>query len=170
MNKSLQKNMLLKNNYLKNKHGMFKSLVLRKMQYKLFIKTVQKYLELYNILYETNVERNEKLELLCKMFNYLFETKDIWTNTVFYFTVKSKLLELYNEEKLNDTKLFYQYLVSFELVCTYKKRNRQMCGKMVDGSLCKVHTKCKINLNNRINQSIDSLPINLCEIILNYSV
>ena len=42
--------------------------------------------------------------------------------------------------------------------------------KIVDGSLCKIHTKCKKNLNTRISISLPNFPINLCEIILNYSV
>ena len=163
MNKSLQQNMLLKNNYLNNKYGIFKSIVLRKIQYDLFLKTTKKYLNLF----DKTFTKQERILVAYKLFNYLLETKDIWTliNTEFYFTVKKKLIELYN-----DYKILKEYLILFELCCTYKKRNGTMCGKIVDGSLCKIHTKCKKNLNTRISISLPNFPINLCEIILNYSV
>ena len=152
-----------KNIFLKKRFGLFKSIVYRKIQTKSFTRSIKCYLDL--IFTYTGTKKNNKLK---KLFEYLYRTKDIWGYlTKFSITVKDKLFDFYKY----DPNLSRPYLLLFECLCPYVKRNGQLClNKCKNGNiLCLTHINCKDRLKSSIFSNL-SMSSDICNIIFKYSL
>ena len=159
----LKKNISIHARLLK-RYGRFKSTVIRKMQLRLFSRSLSTFLSKNNILQV----RLLKIMHLKKMYEYLYSTRDIWMhrNNKLSKIIKDKIFEMSQEEP----DAFQDYLVRFEYVCPYIRRDKKICKKKVDtGGCCLTHTKCMDRLEKRIVSSIITLPLDICNIIFKYS-
>lgn len=159
----LQKNMVLKRNFMNKRFGLFKSLVYRNMQYNSFINVCN-----YLLTLHINADSVEKRLQICKdIYEYLLRTTDIWTNNKmerFVNVIKQKTFQFAEEFQI-----FEEYLIKFGWVCPYKKRNGEICKKKNNG-LCKNHKACAERLKNRIIKELPKLPTDLCNIVYMYAL
>ena len=158
----LCKNMLIKKKYMIGRFGFFKSIVYRWMQLRTF-KDVIKSMLLRNVFKRSN----EKISNCKDIYEYLYKTRDIWTDTQeLSNTIKNKLFDLSSEMPC----VFQEYLIRFGYICPYLKLDGHICGKKVNDGLCKRHSKCMIRLKTRISTSIQCFPPELSNIVFEYAL
>ena len=123
-----------KNMFMKHRYGLFKSTVYRNMQLNSFVK------------HSKCILNNQKNNLLgyklknaaiaIEILEYLSRTKDIWWQLDALATIiKNKVFELVNEmeeAKMDEVKVLQQFLIGFGYICTYTKRNVNMCCKRLE--------------------------------------
>lgn len=113
---------------------------------------------------------DERLQYTVKIFDYLQNTLDIWTETYrFLGTVRNKTFELASQYSC-----FKKYVYIFGFACPYPKRNGVLCDSALlitcyEG-LCKRHFDCKKRLKKRIGDSIRHLPVDVCNVIFKYAI
>jgi hypothetical protein len=130
----LKENNIKKQKFMKNRFPKLKGLVYRYVQFLSFMKKTS----LFLIAVEQANDKPARIVIVTNLFTYLYNTRDIWTSLdKFSITVKKKMIELTLEEPTALT----AYLLRFGYICPYPKSN-QICGKEVDGTLCKTHSKC----------------------------
>ena len=160
----LQKNISPGTQLLRNRFGLFKSLVIKQKHYNLFQKTQKKYMSEFQNLYN----KEDRLLHIQKMFNYLYSVHDIWKHIKkFTCTIKKKLFEFAFQEP----KFFKKYLVSFEHICPYPKRRGKICSKKVNGDLCTKHKNSRARLFF-ILSSLEILPLpdDISNIVFKYAL
>ena len=159
--KILQKNMSIKKKYMIGRFGFFKSIVYRWVQLRAF-KDVLEPMILRN---DYIIHSNEKISNCKNIYEYLYKTRDIWTDTrKLSNTVKNKLFDLSSQMPY----VFQEYLILFGYICPYLKLDGQICGKKVNDGICKRHSKCRIRLKTRVSTSIQCFPPELSNIVFEY--
>ena len=151
-----------KNMFMKHRYGLFKSIVYRMMQLKSF--TTLSVCILNNQKNTHNIEH--KLIISILMFEYLSRTKDIWWQLDVSTIIKNKMFDFEYE----DTELKQQFLIGFGYICTYTKRDGNMCCKRLEGeqTLCKIHSACKDRLKSRVSENLLSIHTDIHSIIFKY--
>jgi hypothetical protein len=153
--------MLIKKKYMIGRFGSFKSIVYRWVQLRTF-KDVVKSMILRN---DYIIHSNEKISNCKDIYEYLYKTTDIWTDTqTLSNTIKNKLFDLSSEMPY----VFQEYLSRFGYICPYLKLDGKICGKKVNDGVCKRHSKCSIRLKTRISTSIECFPPELSNIVCKY--
>ena len=153
----------IKKKYMIERYGSFKSAVLRFIQFTYFIKITN---QIINSHYLLIIDRMNKIESVKKMYDYLYSTRDIWTcNIQFKKKVREKLFDFTKDEPT----IFKKYMILFGYICPYIEKNN-ICGKKVYGRICLKHKKEEKNKNININTTLDIFPIEICNIISEYSV
>ena len=157
----IKKNMIKKNKFLEKQYGLFKSIVYRKMQ----IKYLTTHISRLILKCDNVVNKSDKILIAKEIFDYLDRSKDVWCfSNKFLETVRSKAFDLTNE-----IPEFQKYLISFGYICSYIKRDGNICGKRIDGKiLCSMHTLCKNRLENRIEKNLQIIPPEILSIIFKY--
>ena len=130
----------IKKKYMKLRFGFLKSYILRSLQYKYFTKRIYELFRDY---------RYTKIKTITYIYDYLYSTKDIWTNTFPLADIIKNKLILFTEEE----PLFKKYLIEFRYICPYIEKNI-ICGKMINGKLCSEHTKKKRRMNKIIYKNL----------------
>ena len=163
LNNYLKEKNLKKRKFMNNRFPKLKAVVYRHIQILSFIKKVNMF---FSDLEQATGNKPLKIIILTNVFTYLYCTTDIWGPMYEFSTaVKKKVLEFALEEPS-----FTTHLLQFGYICPYPKRNQEICGKEVNGTLCKTHSKCQYRLRSRISLSLPSLPTDLCNIIFQYSL
>ena len=159
----LKKNMMIKNKYMNKKFGYFKSAVYRKIQYAYFKKKVN-----YLLLVNEKSRGKAKIESCKEIYNYFYSTRDIWT------VCGCKNLASVIRNKLFEFSLIVgemkEYLVIFGYVCPYFKMDGKRCYKKTNKGFCDLHHNCKVRFDDRVEKSIQNIPINICNIICAYAL
>ena len=159
-----KENYLKKQKFMKYMFPLLKGLVYRVIQNRSFTAKVKLFIS--NVEQARHISKAEAVLKSKELFTYLYNTRDIWVSKDrFSTTVKEKMIELTKEEPA-----FKTYLLQFGYICPYLKRNQEICGKELDGTLCKTHSKCQDRLRSRILLSLPSLPTDLSNIIFQYSL
>ena len=160
----LKENNIKKQKFMKDRFPLLKGLVYRVIQncsftakVKFFISAVEE---------ARHISKAEAVLVTKDLYTYLYNTRDIWVSKDRFSTVvKLKMIELTKQEPA-----FKTYLLQFGYICPYPKRNQEICGKEVNGTLCKTHSKCQDRLHSRISLSLPCLLTDLCNIIFQYSL
>ena len=161
----LKENNLKKRKFMNNRFPKLKAVVYRYIQFLSFIEKAKMF---FSELEQARGNRPAKIIILSNIFTYIYYTTDIWGPIdTFSTAVKKKVLEI----NLEEPNAFTMHLLRFGYICPYPKRsNQEICGKEVDGTLCRTHSKCQDRLHSRISVSLPSLPTDLCNIIFQYSL
>ena len=131
----LKENNIKKQKFMNNRFPKLKGVVYRRIQFLSFMEKTRSFL----IAVKEANNRSARIVIVTNLFTYLYNTRDIWTShDKFSITLKKKMIELTLEEPAALT----AYLLRFGYICPYPKSNNQICGKEVDGTLCKTHSKC----------------------------
>jgi len=161
---SLKENNIKKRKFMNNRFPKLKGFVYRWIQFLSFIKKVNMF---FSDLEQATGNKPVRIIILTNVFTYLYCTTDIWGPIDKFSTaVKKKVLEF----ALEEPNTFTTHLLQFGYICPYPKRNQEICGKEVNGRLCKTHSKCQDRLRSRISLSLPSLPTDLSNIIFKYSL
>ena len=177
--------------FMDKKFGLFKSLVLRRMQYELFEK--QKRKRVHNVII-----CGDGIHFSCHqdaiiLYEYYYRTLDIWNRiSIIVHNIRRDFRYII---KFNP-KLFDKYLSIFGLCCPYVI-DGNMCLKSVNQSkflqngsweeickynkiygnrielnccLCPFHKKDEIKRKSIITDSLYNFPVELCNIIFQYSL
>ena len=153
----------IKKQYMIEHYGSFKSAVLRFIQFTHFIKITS---QIINSHYLLTGDRMNKIESAKKMYDYLYSTRDIWTcNTRFKKKVREKLFDFTKDEP----NIFKKYMILFGYICPYIEKNN-ICGKKVYGRICHKHKKEEKLRKKDINNTLNTLPDEICNIIFEYSI
>jgi len=163
---SLKENNIKKRKFMNNRFPKLKAVVYRHMQFLSFKDKLNMFFS--DVKQATHISKRLAISITKDMYSYLYNTRDIWTSIDdrFCTTTKKKMLELYEQEPTD----FKSYLLQFGYICPYPKRNQEICGKEVEGTLCKTHSICQNRLRSRISLSLPSLPTDLSNIIFKYSL
>jgi hypothetical protein len=163
--------------------GHFKSLVLRKMQSKLFLNTVDEYKK--NIYF---LEKQPEVDL----FEYYYKTRDIWSrDRNFIYYMRSRLDGLVKTDNS-----FVKYHMTFGFSCPYLKVDGTTCSKLLNintylycnknckkynticehkitepigWSLCEQHKEDEETRKQIVINNLSEFPKELCNIIIGYS-
>ena len=168
--------------FMDKKFGLFKSLVLRRMQYKLFYKQRDK-LFVRNILSLGGIQ----------LYEYYYTTQDIW-NRIYLIVY---LIKRDYRKTIQSDPSIGKYLPVFGVCCPYVKIDGDMCLASVNQSkflqngsweeickynkiygnrielncsLCPLHKKDEIKRKSIIKDSLYNFPVELCNIIFQYSL
>lgn len=151
-----------KNMFMKNRYGLLKSAVYRRIQLKSFTTHI-KYL--MNKLSKTH-HRKDKIIIVIELLEYVSRTKDIWKLLKLVPTIiKNKVFQLaYECDELKP------YLIEFGYICTYTKRDGNMCCKRLEGeqTVCEIHNACKNRLKTRVSDNLLYIHTNIHSIIFKY--
>lgn len=150
-----------KESLLLKKYTPFGANIILHIQKKDFVKNM-------NLLFldiNTSFSPKSRTKYILKLYNYLYQTRDIWaTYGEFFNAIKNKLFEFAELEQN-----FKEYLYLFEFICSYPDNEGNKCGTKIDHGLCEKHTKAKKILKTNIDNGIMYLPSNLCSIIFDYT-
>jgi len=162
---NLEENNLKKQKFMNNRFPKLKGLVYRVIQNRSFNAKVKLFIS--DVLQAGHISRAEAVSNLKDMYTYLYNTRDIWASKDKFSTcVKHRLIEYNIKEPIS----FTTHLLQFGYICPYPKRNKEICAKEVNGTLCKTHSKCQDRLRSRISLSLPSLPPDLSNIVFHYSL
>ena len=144
--------------------GVLKSVVIKIMQYILFHKTLKKHMLDIEKFHKTD----DRLEHFVKISKYIYNNRDIYMrDEIFTNTLKKKIFEFASKAP----EMFQEYLVSFGYICPYPKYpGGELCSKKVNGGLCPKHTRSVDLLSINIDQSLPTLPRDICYIVLKYTL
>ena len=151
-----------KNMFMKHRYGLLKSAVYRKIQLKSFRKHI---IYIMDKLSKTN-HRKDKIIIAIELLEYVSRTKDIWKVLKHVpTTIKNKVFQLsYECDELKP------YLIEFGYICTYTKRDGNMCCKRLEGeqTVCKIHNECKNRLKNKVSDNLLSIHTDIQSIVFKY--
>ena len=177
--------------FMDKKFGLFKSLVLRAMQYKLFEKQKRK-------LFHKVIICSNRIHISCRedainLYEYYYRTQDIWHRiSIILHNIRRDFRKIIH----SNPKPFDKYLPIFGLCCPYvidgntclKSINQskflqngsweEICkynkiyGNRIElnRSLCPLHKKDEIKRKSIIKDSLYNFPVELCNIIIKYSL
>ena len=175
--------------FMDKKFGLFKSLVLRTMQYQLF----EKQKRFYIIIICCNGIHFSCRQDAINLYEYYYRTLDIWNRiSIILHNIRRDFRYIIN----SDPKPFDKFLPIFGLCCPYvidgntclKSVNQskflqngsweEICkynkiyGNRIElnCSLCPLHKKDEIKRKSIIKDSLYNFPVELCNIIFQYSL
>ena len=163
---SLKDNNLKKQKFMNNRFPKLKGLVYRRIQ---FLSFKDKLTWFFTAVEEAkHVSKREAISITKDLYTYLYNTRDIWASfDKFSSTIKKKMIELTHQEPTD----FKPYMLRFGYICPYPStRKNEICGKQVDGTLCKTHSKCQYRLHCLVIHSLPSLHTDLSNIVFHYSL
>ena len=153
------KNIIVKK-LLNKRFGLFKSAVLKTMQFKLFKKQSAEYVEVVQTLYR----KEEKIIIVKSLFNFLCTNTDNWKHNIkLSNTIKGKLIEF-----RESSPSFDKYLIEFGWMCIYPNCKGEQCGLIVTNRLCEIHALCWCADKDNVKSSIPCIPDDVCSIIYQY--
>lgn len=153
------KNIMVKK-LLNKRFGLFKSVVLRTIQYILFKKQCARYIKRVQTLYR----KDEKIIIVKSLFNFLCTNIDNWKHIIkLSTTIKGRLLEF-----RETSSLFDEYLIEFGWMCIYPNCNGEQCGQIVTNRLCEIHSVCWSADKYTVKSSIPCINDDVCSIIYQY--
>ena len=153
------KNIMVKK-LLNKRFGLFKSAVLRAIQFSLFKKQCTAYIKVVQTLYR----KEEKIIIVKSLFNFLCTNTDNWKHNIkLSTTIKGRLLEF-----RETSTLFDKYLIEFGWMCIYPNCKGEQCGLIVTNRLCEIHAMCWCTDKDTVKSSLPCINDDVCSIIYQY--
>lgn len=152
-----------KRKFMKNRFLKLKGLVYRYIQ---FLSFREKLIFFFTLIEKLRISSaSEAVSTIKDLFTYIYNTRDIWTShDNLSTTIKKKIIELMQQKPTD----FKPYMLRFGYSCPYITRKDEICGKRVDGTVCKIHSKSQYRLHCLILHSLPSIPTDLSNIVFHY--
>lgn len=174
-----RKNIIIKNKYMNRKFGLLKACILRCLQRKQFLDTVNAYDNILNRCSPSiNVLKSYALRVTTnEYFDFYYYNTDLWVDgdgvdiNKKSFSIKTdNILYKTNGNIIEPEKYFYKHLCRLGFLCRgIVPNNKNICNIRCEEYLCNNHIQFRHDCMYEINKLNCKLPAVLINLIIQYT-